>query len=101
MAGNGCVRSKAAAGALLVLVLPAVYAGSGAGDLFDAGSLCGTGCAARLRFVRSLELSKFMSFQSPLCVLSMGESVDMQVLEQQLSVMMRYMHFDLLCVIAG
>ncbi len=69
--------------------------------LFDAGSLCGTGCAAQLRFVRSLELSEFMSLQSPLGVVSMGVSVDMQVLEQQLSVMMRYMHFDLLYVIMG
>ena len=30
VAGNRCVRSKAAAGALLVLVPQAVYAGSGA-----------------------------------------------------------------------
>ena len=86
---------------MLVLVPQAVYAGAGAVGCLMLAVYEDRACAAQLRFVRSLELSEFMSLQSPLGVVSMGVSVDMQVLEQQLSVMMRYMHFDLLCVIAG
>ena len=66
MAGNRCGRKwgrqeQGGCRTPGVLVPQAVYAGSGAGDLFDTGSLCGTGCAARLRFVRSLELSALFS----------------------------------------
>lgn len=87
-------RRQAAAGAMVVLV-PVQ-------GIYSMLAVCaGRSCAARLLFVRSLELSKFMSLHNPLGVRGMGVPDDMQAVEQLPRVLLCCVHFALLCVIAG